>query len=197
MKILLKNHSLALAMLCGTVVAVLIAAFNAFADECERIPEGVLRLHIIAESDSAEDQDFKLELRDYILANFAHELQGCDTLESAVAVGTELLPQIQAAAQGFAYESGYDKAITAEITEMYFTTRKYENVTLPAGNYTALRITIGAGEGENWWCVMFPLLCLPACSESQAAPVINLPETNSDNPRIKFAIFELMTGLFR
>ena len=191
----LQNHAIAFAMLIGAALSVGVAGFSDFAQECERIPDDVLRLHIIAESNSKADQDFKLQLRDYILANFTEQLQECDSLESATATAQWLLPEIERQSRDFAGRSD----IIAEVTEMYFTTRVYDNQTLPAGRYTALRITIGEGEGENWWCVMFPLLCVPAVTqaEEETTPAINLPEIVDDTPKIKFALFEFFAGLFK
>jgi stage II sporulation protein R len=193
----LKKHALTLSMLIGAVISVMIAGFSSFAGECEKLPDSVLRLHIIANSDSKADQDFKLQLRDFILDNFSSQLQACDSLESACNAAEDLLEEIQIKATEFALLHDCETQIKAEITQMYFTTRIYDSGTLPAGYYTALRITIGEGKGKNWWCVMFPLLCVPAVGETQAAPVINLPETVTDSPKIKFAVFEFLSGLFK
>ena len=198
-------------MLAGVIAAIAVSGFTSFASECERIPDKVLRLHIIADSDSLEDQAFKYELRDYILEGFAGELSGCDSLESALEKSGLLLEEIEIAAREFATLKDYKTTdITAQITEMYFTTRVYDSAvlnrrqTLPAGNYTALRITIGEGKGENWWCVMFPLLCIPACTETdreggeeREVPAINLPESVTSSPKVKFAVFEFLSGLFK
>ena len=199
---ILREHALTLAMIIGAIVSITIAGFAKFADECERVPDEVLRLHILAESNSKEDQAFKYELRDFILANFTQELGDCDSLESARIKSEELLPLIEKSAQNFAARSD----ITAEITRMYFPTRVYgsgaphNSLTLPAGNYTALRIVIGEGNGDNWWCVMFPLLCVSAVTDNtQAVDVISVPEPikEKDTPKVKFAVFELFAGIFK
>jgi stage II sporulation protein R len=198
MKNLLKNHSLSLSMLIGAVAAITVAGFTAFAQECERLPAGIFRLHILAESDSEQDQRLKYELRDYILSEFAEQLQDFDSVEAAVEKSRELLPEIQQKSQEFT-----NKSVYVEITEAYFPTRVYNSdgaprsATLPAGTYTALKITIGEGRGENWWCVMFPALCLPAVTETQSVPVFNMPESVTDSPRVKFAVFEFLSSRFR
>lgn len=204
MRELLKKHGLSIAMIIGTAATLAIAGFTSFAEECERIPDEVLRLHIIANSDSEEDQRFKYSLRDELLSTFSPELGGCDTLESAENASRKLLPEIERRACEFAAENGYPRDdIKAEITQMYFTTRVYERFTLPAGNYTALRVTIGDGKGENWWCVMFPPLCVPAVVDNHAADAINFFQTadngdNSENtPKIKFALYEFLSGLLK
>jgi stage II sporulation protein R len=191
--IILKQHSLSISMVIGAVAAVMVSGFSSFAAECEKIPGGILRLHILAESDSPEDQNLKLQLRDYILDTFSDEFTGCDSLESVIETGRELLPQIESSARK--YTSRLD--ISAEITEMYFPTRVYDGFTLPAGKYNALRISIGEGEGENWWCVMYPMLCLPAVSDKKAVDVISLPKTLTDSPKIKFAAFEFFARFFK
>jgi len=209
----IKVHGLTLAMLLGAVVSISVAGFTGFAKECERLPSEVLRLHILAQSDSEHDQHFKLQLRDYILEAFSPRLSQADTLEAAHQTALTLLPEIEAEANRFAELNAYDYSISAEITQMYFTTRVYDNVTLPAGNYTALRIVIGDGAGENWWCVMFPMLCVPAVTEAsesefeeeevneleanQELLAVNLPEAKTESPKVKFAIFEFFAGLFR
>ncbi|MCL2070750.1 MAG: stage II sporulation protein R [Oscillospiraceae bacterium] len=205
---LLKKHALSIAMLAGAIASVAIAGFGSFAADCERIPDEVLRLHIIANSDSKEDQQFKYKLRDRILQNFTPILGECGTLESAKRTSESLLPEIEKLSREFAAENNYNTEITAEITEMYFTTRVYDNLTLPAGNYTALRITIGEGNGKNWWCVMFPLLCVPAVadnSEVETTDAINVRnastedgnEAANDAPKVKFAVFEFLSGFFK
>jgi len=205
---LLKNHTLTLAMIIGAVTAVAISVFTAFAAESERISDEILRLHIIAESNCESDQEFKYGLRDHILENFAHELREFDSLDEAIQRSVELLPEIEETAQEFADEFvGNFNArlsfcappgISAEVAEMYFTTRIYGNMTLPAGNYTALRVTIGDGQGDNWWCVMFPLLCVPAVTDDEVIAVsADISEIVDDSPRIKFAMFEFLAGFFR
>jgi stage II sporulation protein R len=192
-KRVLLEHSLTLAMLIGAVVAVAVSSFASFAKECERLPEVVLRLHIIAESDSVQDQQLKYEVRDFVLENFAPLLQECDSLESATEKSRELLSEIESASR----EHFSRDDICAQITQMYFPTRRYDSGTLPAGNYTALRITIGEARGENWWCVMFPVLCIPAVTYDDSTPAINLPESVTDSPKIKFAVFEFFSNLVK
>ncbi|MCL1903178.1 MAG: stage II sporulation protein R [Oscillospiraceae bacterium] len=200
---LLKKHGLSIAMLTGAFAAIALAGFTTFAADCERLPEKVLRLHIIANSDSEEDQLFKYQLRDHILREYSPMLGGCDSLPEAKCVSEQLLPKIELAALSFADENDYKTEIKTELTEMYFTTRVYEGFTLPAGNYTALRVTIGEGAGKNWWCVMFPPLCVPAVtddsefSKNAAIDAIHIPETGGDGTKIKFAVFEFLSGLFK
>jgi len=195
-----KVHGLNISMIIGAVCAILTSSFASFAEECEQVSENVLRLHIIAESDSEADQHFKIQLRDYILETFSPQLAGYDSVEAARAGCIELLPVIEAAANEFAIHNS--QFITAEVTDMYFTTRVYENVTMPAGNYSALRLVIGEGGGENWWCVMFPPLCLPAVTRSEPASEIYYTPAMASNlesgkTEVKFAVFEWLSKRFK
>ena len=182
-------------MAAGAALAVLLGSFGAFARECDEIPQEVLRLHIPANSDSEYDQAVKLKVRDYILEEYGAQLSGCGSREAAVVEFRRLLPDIEKSCCEYLSQQGADYGARAELTEMYFTTREYENVTLPAGDYLALRITLGSGEGHNWWCVMFPPLCIPMASEPIDEDVIP-GDFTSDRIEIKFAVFEFFRSIF-
>lgn len=182
-------------MAAGAALAVLLGSFGAFARECDEIPQEVLRLHIPANSDSEYDQAVKLKVRDYILEEYGAQLSGCVSREEAVEAVRRLMPDIEKSCCEYLSQQGADYGARAELTEMYFTTREYENVTLPAGDYLALRITLGSGEGHNWWCVMFPPLCIPMASEPIDEDVIP-GDFTSDRIEIKFAVFEFFRSIF-
>ena len=152
-------------LLFGFFCAVLFSMLG-FTAQCESIPDKVFRLHVLANSDSAEDQALKLRVRDRILEESAGLMDGVSTREEAEAAAAQSLPKLQAAAEDEIRQAGYEYPVQAEITRMYFPTRQYEYVTLPAGEYDALRITIGEAKGKNWWCVLFPALCLPVAEDS-------------------------------
>jgi stage II sporulation protein R len=197
-KLLSTTHALTTAMLIGAIAAFGIAAFSAFATQSEKFPDEILRLHILADSNSDDAQNFKYALRDHVLANFRQPFADVDSLENARAVALDTLPAIRESATAFARENGVESEIAVEITEMFFTTRNYGSFTLPAGTYSTLRITIGTGAGDNWWCIMFPSLCLPAVSETQAASAMSVPDESLEQtrPEIKFAIFEVFARRF-
>ena len=136
---------------------------------CEGVRENVVRLHILANSDSAEDQALKLKVRDAVLDAAADWQEVATTPDEALALAEERLPALQAVAQEVVATEGYDYAVHAEVCRMYFTTRQYDTVTLPAGTYDAVRLSIGAGEGQNWWCVMYPPLCVGAATDRKQA----------------------------
>ena len=155
-------------VLFGLFCAVLFSMLG-FTAQCESIPDEVLRLHILANSDSEADQALKLRVRDRLLSENEHLMDGVATREEALSAVEEALPALREAAQGEVFAAGYSYPVQAELTWMYFPTRQYESVTLPAGRYEALRITIGEGEGHNWWCVIFPPLCAQAAGLSEQA----------------------------
>ena len=140
-----------------------------FHGTCEGVREQVVRLHILANSDSAEDQALKLKVRDAVLDATADWQEEAATPAEALALAEERLPILQAVAQEVVAAEGYDYAVEAEVCRMYFTTRQYDTVTLPAGTYDAVRLSIGEGEGQNWWCVMYPPLCVGAATDRKQA----------------------------
>lgn len=160
MKLLRKSIFLA-------VVLTVLLTMTCFAGQCESISDRVLRLHVLANSDSQEDQALKLKVRDKVLECSAHMLDGARDRSQAEALTKENLAQLQQAAQAEVYAQGYDYPVSVELTNMRFNTRVYESVTLPAGDYDALRVSIGSAQGKNWWCVMFPPMCLPAAEQSK------------------------------
>lgn len=143
-----------------------------FAGECGRIRERVLRLHILANSDSEEDQQLKLQVRDAVVAASAGLFDGAEDESEALERAREQLPLLEKTARQIIADAGYDYDVEISLCNMYFTTRFYdgvnggESVTLPAGMYDAVRIVIGEGAGRNWWCVVFPPLCVSAAQES-------------------------------
>ena len=158
--------NLHIAVACGLVFAVLLSICG-FSAHCERIRQSVFRLHILANSDSQEDQACKLAVRDRLLREGDLIFDGARSESEAAALAAERLPQLQAAAQDEVYRQGYDYPVRVEVARCYFETRVYEETTLPAGEYEALRVVLGDGAGHNWWCVMFPPMCLPAAQESE------------------------------
>ncbi|MEE1153933.1 MAG: stage II sporulation protein R [Acutalibacteraceae bacterium] len=156
------------ALLLGFVLAFVISQ-TIFIAECEDISNRLLRLHILANSDSEEDQKLKLKVRDYILDISSDMFSQADNLIEAEHIAKTNLDLIVEKAQKYVYSLGYDYTIQGQVREdMYFNTREYDNFILPAGNYDALRITIGEGEGHNWWCVMFPPMCFSIAEENNS-----------------------------
>lgn len=152
------------ALLCGVLVALLWGAW--MGQEQAQLAGQVIRLHVLANSDSQADQKLKLAVRDRVLER-AESLYPKDvTLEQARAILEDNLDDLAEAGQQVVDEAGKDYPVTARLEECWFPTKEYGDFALPAGEYTALRVVIGEGEGQNWWCVAFPPLCLGAASES-------------------------------
>ncbi len=148
----------------GIIVAVIFSICS-FAKTSEDIRSDVLRLHVIANSDSSVDQNLKLRLRDFILHQGKDIFDGSVNVANAVEKLEPRLTELEEASKAFVKRNGFDYDVKITLSDEYFTTRTYESVTLPAGKYLALRVVIGSGQGHNWWCVMFPPMCVPAVDE--------------------------------
>lgn len=154
-----------LALLLGAALAALAGSWLDASQAA--LADRVLRLHVIANSDSAADQALKLAVRDRILAETADLFAQGLTAEEARAALTERLEDLAAAGAATVGENGYDYSVTASLEDgVWFPTKTYTDFALPAGNYTALRLVIGEGRGRNWWCVVFPPLCLGSVTET-------------------------------
>lgn len=187
------------ALAAGFILAVVFSLIPFFA-ACENISNDVLRLHVLANSDSPEDQQLKLSVRDAVLEESAKWYQEAEDFEEANSAVCTHIGSIQKAAEAVIQQAGRDDDVTVQVTDMYFTTRDYESFSLPAGKYRTLRVTIGEGEGKNWWCIVYPFLCLPVAEENadpdSGDPLAALPETEGDiisNPgeyQVRFKIVE-------
>lgn len=131
----------------------------------QTLNEELLRLHVVADSDSQEDQAVKLRVRDAVIESISGDLAKLSDIDQARAYIEENLPKIQQCANDALKALGCDETAVATLKGEVFDTRYYDTFTLPAGVYDALRITIGEGEGKNWWCVAFPTLCVPATTD--------------------------------
>ena len=131
------------------------------------IYDTVVRLHVLANSDTEEDQALKLIVRDSVLAAAAPYLEGCTSQAEAVEALTAHLSDLETAAAETITAEGYDYPVTILLGEEDYPTRAYEACAFPAGTYVSLRVLIGEGEGQNWWCCLFPPLCLSAATAKQ------------------------------
>ncbi len=161
MKKLLKRVGICLAIAvliwCGTILA-----------DREKLNSELIRLHVVANSDTREDQDIKLLVRDAIVESLQDDLSQIADVSQAKAYLQENLPKIESIANSALERAGFDGEAVVTLCKEAFDTRYYDTFTLPAGVYEALRVTIGEGEGHNWWCVVFPTLCLPATTNGFA-----------------------------
>lgn len=133
------------------------------------IYEDTIRLHILANSDSKEDQALKISVRDGLLLEYGERLRSAGSFEGAAQLAENLRSEIESFAEELINAEGYDYNVTAILSEEWYETRDYDDFSLPCGIYTSLRILIGEGKGKNWWCVMYPPLCTElACEDAPA-----------------------------
>ena len=175
---------------------------NAFSQQCESIREKMLRMHVIANSDSEEDQQLKLKVRDAVLLAGEKVFDGSITATEAKEKITPYIDYLENTALETIKNEGFDYNVKITVEKEYFNTRTYENsVTLPAGYYTAVKVIIGEGKGQNWWCVMFPPMCLPtAVAECEISDVLTDDETEivteTDKYKFRFKIVEILEEIF-
>lgn len=155
-----------LALLLGVAVAALFGSW--LGKEQDSLADKVIRLHVVANSDDPADQAVKLKVRDAVLEESAPLLEGLSREQGLEALEAAL-PQIGQAAADTLAENGYSYPVRVSLRDDWFPTKSYTDFALPAGSYTALRVELGEGEGQNWWCVVFPPLCLGSVSETANA----------------------------
>ncbi len=190
-----KILTVELAVLAAFIITCVISTMS-FASACDDIRNSVLRMHVVANSDSEEDQCLKLKVRDAVLEAGKEYF---DNSESAAQAEEKLIPvkdELEKVAQKVVEENGYDYDVKVNIGNAYFPTKTYDGeVTLPAGEYEAVNVIIGSGQGHNWWCVMFPPMCLPAAeSDTELDEVLSEREYEivKSNPKFepRFKIVE-------
>ncbi len=156
------------------ILTILISNFVGFIRDGRRLDSlrnSVLRLHILADSDTEYAQSLKLKVRDGLLE--AGIFAKADSLEEAEGIAVENLADIEEEAEEILRENGCFLPVTAELADVVFDERVYGDITMPAGEYRALRVKIGSAQGKNWWCVMYPPLCLPAvCDEKKVEETV-------------------------
>lgn len=174
------------------------------------IESSVFRLHVIANSDSKEDQDLKYIVRDNILTYINEISKNASTKEEVIEIARNNIDTIKQIAQETVYENGYNYSVNIKIGNFAFPTKQYGDISLPAGFYDALRVEIGSASGQNWWCVMFPPLCFVDISsgvvpeeskevlqENLSYEEYNLLSENQNNSdmNFKFKIVELFQNI--
>ena len=155
----------------------------------------IIRLHVLADGDDAESQRVKLCVRDALIAAFGEMLLDASQADADTVYETLLthVSQMEEAALACARENGFTGPVTAEAGVLTLPAKTYGQVTLPEGDYRALRVTLGSGQGQNWWCVLFPQLCLAVSSEGVEAQPAEVPDLTWDTKRIfsQWLIFPL------
>ena len=157
----------------------------------QSISSALVRLHVIAVSDGAEEQEIKLEVRDAVLDYLTPVLENAEDQQQARQIITENLEGIAEAAGSAAR----GRQVSVTLSQESYPTRQYEGFTLPAGRYESLRVILGEGEGKNWWCVVFPPLCLSAAESEEVQSVLNGEDlsivTGEEGYALRFKLVEL------
>lgn len=191
-----KEKSLITFCVCVVLLMVLMP-FLPVRDEGE-IYENTLRLHVLANSDSTTDQQLKMHVRDAVV-NKADELtEKCTNIDEAKAIYTDNLDVLENAARDALVENGCYDNVSVSLCEEYYPERDYGEIRLPSGRYTSLQVSIGESVGQNWWCVLYPPLCVDAASANEELVQTGFTPnqirllTDSESPKyvIRFRILE-------
>lgn len=180
--------ALAISILCGFMLN----------NDQRELSEKMIRLHVMANSDTYEDQELKMQVRDAILDEIAALTAGAADKSDAERIIKENLNTVTNCAEKKIRSMGKSYSVTAEVTRENFPTRYYDTFSLPAGEYTSLRVEIGEGRGHNWWCVVFPPICTAAAISSDTAAIslsddeISLITKESGEYVIKFKAMEIV-----
>lgn len=178
-----------LAALCALCVSLCVGTW---AQGRQRdISSSLVRLHVIAASDETAEQELKLRVRDNVLEYLTPVLDKAESPKEAQRIINGELTSIKAAAEACAG----GRSVSVTLGQEYYPTREYEGFTLPAGQYQSLRVILGEGKGHNWWCVVFPPLCVSAAEQNKALDAMSEPErgliTEADGYELRFRIVEL------
>lgn len=193
----MKKHikrNIEIGVLFGLVCAIALS-FARFEARCDQLRKGVLRLHIIANSDSQADQALKLAVRDEILKNSTNVFKNCNSVDDAIVTAGNNIDAINKIANQVVKEKGFNYSANVSVSDQRFDTREYQNFTLPAGTYKSLVIRLGDAKGKNWWCVVFPCVCVPGATDSSLSDTVpqqavNVAQ-NAQEYEIKFKTVEI------
>lgn len=202
MRKFLKNLIILLILFCMFFA---VTAYSYATNVSYGLSENIFRLHILANSDSKEDQDLKLKVRDGIIAYMENLTSNISNKEEVIEISNKHTDDFKKIAEQIIHENGYNYDVNIEIGNFYFPTKHYGNISLPAGNYDALKIEIGKAEGQNWWCSLFPPLCFVKISsgaideegteylkENLSEEEFAIVSNSSSNIQFKFKIIEML-----
>ncbi len=194
-----KFHIAECSIALALVISILSSIFG-FATECDNVRNKVVRLHILANSDSQEDQNIKLKVRDTLLSSGEELFSGETNRDNAEKILNKNKDNIKKIINNVLFENGFEYTADVYLIDEYFETREYDGFIMPAGKYKALKIILGEGKGHNWWCVMFPPLCLPAAKQNGDIDAFFTEEgaeiiSNQDKYIMKFKIIEIIEGI--
>ena len=193
-------------IITGIMVTILVFIGVGYKKQCQlqqQMAEKVLRFHVLANSDSEEDQNLKLAVRDAVGGFMQEKTKNLDSKMECEKMVAEQMSEIEAVAEQVITEAGYSYEVHAELANCKFPIKTYGDYTFPAGNYDALKLTIGEGKGQNWWCVMYPNMCFQNSmyevvneeSEENLRAVLDEEEyqavLNSGNYKVRFRLLEI------
>ena len=192
----MKKRVVSLILLAASALTVTLCAV--LQAQSQRMADKIIRLHVVANSDTSADQAVKLAVRDAVLREAGRVLDGVEDPKQAVAAQ---LPALEAAANAELQRQGSEDLARVSFRRELFPTREYDTFSLPAGVYDSLRVTIGQGEGHNWWCVIFP----PLCAQAAGLPEQTVQALSDDDVRlvtgsdggyvVRFRLLELWDAL--
>lgn len=187
-----------LCAICASVLLIWLVDLTVPAKEAE-IYDAVIRLHVLANSDSPEDQEIKLKVRDAILAECEGLFDGASDTEDALKRIGHASEQMERIADRVLEENGFSYRAKAVFGVESYPTRSYDGVDFPAGDYRSLRILLGEGEGQNWWCCLFPPLCMSASTAKESLDGVGVDSRSGKvftkkTYRFRFKLLEFFFG---
>ena len=199
------NYLVKILLIIFLFILFLFITINSYANSVfTELSENIFRLHILANSNSEEDQNLKLKVRDDIIAYMKQLTKDCTTKNEVIEKTKSNLKKFEEIAETTIKNNGYNYNVTLDIGTFYFPTKYYANISMPAGTYDALRIKIGKAEGQNWWCSLFPPLCFTDISsgiidekaDENLKSNLNKEDysiitNNSESYKFKFKLIEL------
>ena len=206
-------HILSLVIILGIMVTTIASEVNQVEAISQEYKEKLIRFHVIANSDSEEDQNLKLKVRDAVISYLQPKLQTSESIEESEKIIIDEYENLNKISENIILENGYNYDVKVGIEYSNFPAKQYSSVVLPAGEYKALKIVIGEGTGKNWWCVMFPPLCFideengvidkstdeklkSVLTEEEYKMIVQEDEQETTRVEIKFKILELLEGIF-
>lgn len=206
----MKQNRSTRAILWISILVLIASAISAYlpASGEEALYRDVIRLHVLAESDSEKDQATKLSVRDAVLETVSSLTESATDFDDAYAMLCAAVPDIQAAAEARARECGTSAPVTVEFDRESYPVRYYEDYALPAGEYMSMRVVIGEGAGHNWWCVLFPPMCRTSAVDTSAdeekffaagftpEEYRIIKKESSTKYRVRFKVLELLSETF-
>ena len=201
-----NNRKISVLLFCATLLLAAFLAITSGLKEDGEVYSKTLRFHVLANSDSEKDQKLKLAVKDAVILRISDGMNQCKTKEEAENYILENKKEIEETARTVVAQYGEGYTVNLTLTKEYYPRRTYGDVTLPAGEYSSVRILLGEAEGQNWWCVLFPQVCTDTATPAEerlsqagftSAQIRLLTDQEKPTYRIKFKIIELFSKFLR